>query len=1020
MARLTITCLLCLAATAAGGGAVATPGVDTNVLPNPSFEVGRAEPEGWTVFALGAGRWEFGGKEGQRCVSVTGNGRDASWWRPASAPVERNALYSVAFWLRGDERARGGVAISGFESVNRDWQAGPEWERRRFFFRTPDPPIWRPSFRVGQWHVDGTLYFDGVSLTPALVAHRHPEDLGLPLGEGESLLAGRYRASHRLDAPGASDCRFLERFDARFNTNRWVFSGPAEVVYRHRVGRLRHSEPSVEIRVNRAERGVLLVEASGDGQEWTRLGEVSAVGSFAFPVLRPVAPSPEVWVRLRSEGESDLQIDGYQYTSRLEEVAWLPEAVGASHYLAVLIGGAGISAEPLDLGPLLPAPGSQARFEIHNTGERRLLRVALAIARGDEIVSLSEEAVTIASGSRTRVALGYSLAASGEHELRLTCVDVHTDELLFEAEGGFTVPALYDARGGEALFEDEAAVLWWCEPERRVSRTRPAPSSRGAALRISAAGNEYEPAQLVITPRAPLEGVRVSVGDLVGPQGARIPASQTEVRVVEYVRVEHPTDDVGCVGDWPDPLPPHGEPLDLAAGANQPFWITVYVPPGTPAGLYRGEVVLNAAGREWARAPLEVRVWGFDLPAETTLRSGFGLSTHLIRRYHNLETEEELRQVHRLYLESFASHRVSPYSFGRGIGVEWEQVGPAHIVPRLDFTGFDEDTRHGIEELRLNSFVIGLAGLGGGTFHERRLGEILGRQQGTPAHEEAFGRYARAVQRHLEERGWLDKAYIYWFDEPAERDFDFVREGMELIHRAAPGLTRMLTTKPTPQLYGAVDLWCLPTYELDPAVVKERQAAGEEIWWYLCTAPKAPYVTLFLDHYGTEMRLWLWQTWKYGIQGVLVWDTNYWTSHTAYPPPALQNPWQDAMSWTSGYGVPAGTKQPWGNGDGRFLYPPNRDPETDRAKYLSGPIPSCRWEALRDGIEDYEYFVLLRAEVERLRQAGADPSLYAEAERLLEVPQEVTGDLTTFTVTPEPIHGHRGRVAEAIERLRAL
>ena len=76
-------------------------------------------------------------------------------------------------------------------------------------------------------------------------------------------------------------------------------------------------------------------------------------------------------------------------------------------------------------------------------------------------------------------------------------------------------------------------------------------------------------------------------------------------------------------------------------------------------------------------------------------------------------------------------------------------------------------------------------------------------------------------------------------------------------------LTRMLTEHPTPALHGAVDLWCIPTYMLDEESVRARQAAGEEIWWYLCTGPKAPYFTLFLDHYGTEMRLWLWETWPH-------------------------------------------------------------------------------------------------------------------------------------------------------------
>jgi len=126
------------------------------------------------------------------------------------------------------------------------------------------------------------------------------------------------------------------------------------------------------------------------------------------------------------------------------------------------------------------------------------------------------------------------------------------------------------------------------------------------------------------------------------------------------------------------------------------------------------------------------------------------------------------------------------------------------------------------------------------------------------------------------------------------------------------------------------------------------------------------------------------------------------------------------MSWVSSYGQRPGVRRPWGNGDGRFFYPPDRDPAKDATKHLEGPVPSIRWELLRDGIEDYEYFRLLREEIARLEASGADPSLYAEAGELLEVPAEVCTDLTNFTTTPEPIHQHRAKLAEAIERLQGL
>lgn len=237
----------------------------------------------------------------------------------------------------------------------------------------------------------------------------------------------------------------------------------------------------------------------------------------------------------------------------------------------------------------------------------------------------------------------------------------------------------------------------------------------------------------------------------------------------------------------------------------------------------------------------------------------------------------------------------------------------------------------------------------------------------------------------------------------------------------------MLTEQPEPELIGHVDIWCALTPEWTPEKVRARQAAGEEGWWYICTAPKAPYVTEFIDHPGTELRLWPWQSWQYGVHGILVWATIYWHSPEAYPD-ALQDPWQDPMSWVTGYGTPKGARLPWGNGDGRFLYPPRRDPNTAQAPCFDGPVNSFRWENLRDGLEDYEYFWLLEQEVKRVGKLDGELKgerttrikLLAEAKALLAVPEEVSKDLTHFTPDPRPLLEHRDRLARMIERLRQV
>jgi hypothetical protein len=178
---------------------------------------------------------------------------------------------------------------------------------------------------------------------------------------------------------------------------------------------------------------------------------------------------------------------------------------------------------------------------------------------------------------------------------------------------------------------------------------------------------------------------------------------------------------------------------------------------------------------------------------------------------------------------------------------------------------------------------------------------------------------------------------------------------------------------------------------------------------------------LFIDHPGTELRVWLWQTFKRKIDGILVWQTNYWTSAAAYPDPENpQNPYEDPMGWRSGYSTPKGVKKPWGNGDGRFIYPPLAAADANPPQpVLEGPVDSIRFEMLRDGIEDYEYMAVLSRLLERKKHEIADRQ-FKKYSKLLEVPESITRDMTHFTKDPAHIEAHRDKIARAIAVLNSL
>ncbi len=348
-------------------------------------------------------------------------------------------------------------------------------------------------------------------------------------------------------------------------------------------------------------------------------------------------------------------------------------------------------------------------------------------------------------------------------------------------------------------------------------------------------------------------------------------------------------------------------------------------------------------------------------------------------------------------------------------GGDFETPAEAMSVT-ADFREFDGAARRYLDEFGFNAFNLALEGLGSGSFFDRREGLFGGFRQGTAEYDRLLSQYLGQVEAHLAANGWLGKEYIYWFDEPDPKDYPFVREGMSNIRKNAPRLTRFITEhRPGPEIMDVTEIGCTIFDRVDPEIVASLAPKGREFWSYLCTGPKSPWVTLFIDHPEVNLRMWPWMSYRWGLKGILVWEAIYWNSSSLFSLEAPQNPWTDPMSYTVGYGIPYGQPRHWGNGDGRFLYPPRRAAAGDKIKDFSGPIDSVRWEILREGLEDYEYFVLLEKAARsapRKRRAAA-----REAFALLAFPDTIFSSGKDYTKDPLVILRHREKIASAIEGL---
>jgi hypothetical protein len=722
---------------------------------------------------------------------------------------------------------------------------------------------------------------------------------------------------------------------------------------------------------------------------------------------------------------------------------------------------------------------------------------------------------------------------------------------------------------GYTLGDDGVCAVWWAEGTYKIMQQDPLPNGKIRPILIYSAGNEYESVQIVLHPHKSLNNFQIITQDLRSESGSILSSGQITVRIVEYIEVIRPTDSYGKPGWYPDQLPVLDKPPDLQEGRNHPFYITVHVPKETSPGNYNGSIQLMADG--WEKViPVELQVWNFTLPDKTSVRSAFGISTENIRNYHNLKSDEELKNVTDKYYAALRDYKIgptNPFSLhpmdvivdglnwtggvftdetvhsgskalkiidndvevnieahtnalievdpsenylltwyvktaepdqkycvflqcydgdrqvlpfenrleeftgqdrwdadtlkirpfreairyvtihlfpvfrsnsGSDTGIAWFddvvfaqssigenlvfqggfEVDPEDLDLNVDFTEFDKAGKRYLDAFGFNAYHLPLQGLPSGSFYQQRRGIFQGFAQGTAEYDYLMKKYLTIVQDHLEEMGWLGKDYVYWFDEPNTENYPFVREGMEIIHRAAPKITRFITEhQPGPDIMDVTEISCTVIGQLDPEIIKDLVAQGREFWSYVCCCPKAPYLSLFIDHDAINMRMWLWLSYKFQMKGILVWSANYWNSRTASPENYLQNPWEDPMSYTVGYGLPYGKQNGWGNGDGRFLYPPNRNPDDHSKKYMDGPIPCIRLENIRDGIEDYEYLLLLEKAIGN--NEGKQKKRIREAQQLLAIPESLVAGPINYNKDPQSLIQYRMKIGKLLDEINS-
>jgi len=206
------------------------------------------------------------------------------------------------------------------------------------------------------------------------------------------------------------------------------------------------------------------------------------------------------------------------------------------------------------------------------------------------------------------------------------------------------------------------------------------------------------------------------------------------------------------------------------------------------------------------------------------------------------------------------------------------------------------------------------------------------------------------------------------------------------VHSIRPKIGRIDAIE-APALRDDLEVWVpklnhlynwLPHYE-------QAREAGKEIWFYTCCHPMGVFPNRFLDMALVKTRILQWYNWRYEMSGYLHWGLNFWDD--------------DPLHSTGNPGLPPG--------DCWIVYP---GPD--------GPLSSLRWEALRDGFEDYEYLWLL-ADTSRhvAAELKVDEASFDPSRRSDEFARRLVRTMIDYTRDPAELRAARDEIAAEIAQL---
>jgi hypothetical protein len=462
---------------------------------------------------------------------------------------------------------------------------------------------------------------------------------------------------------------------------------------------------------------------------------------------------------------------------------------------------------------------------------------------------------------------------------------------------------------------------------------------------------EHATLQFIVRSPYPIRDLRVKVSQAKAGDNILPPA---KTGFIGYVKVGRSIWDysrdriVSNSGYYPDPILER-ESVNVDFANTQPIWVSILIPTNTEQGLYKGKITISGKiGKRHFSSSKDYSVKVYPVTVEKTslwVTNWFSIDTAQLKWMNGGKTFEPFSEKHweliRFLARKMAEYRqnialisplMSDFSFENG---KW----------KVDFTNFDKAVEIFIQEGVIGRIEGGHIGGRDSTWISQFV-VIVPDKDSIPQRkfdnlpisdlrsQEFYSQFLVDLNNHLKEKGW-DKIYMQHIaDEPIEENIKTYTEIAKFVKKIVPDF-RLIEACHSKNLSDMLDIWVpqLDYMHQDYEFYNSQNKKGKEAWFYTCLNPKGEYVNRFIELPLLRTRYMHWVNYRYNIPGYLHWGLNWWYNSDPFGE-------QTSIQDEGGNILPGG--------DSWIIYP-------KEGKLLS----SIRFDAMRDGIVDYELFRML-------------------------------------------------------------